>query len=545
MMNKYGIGVIGVAALCFSLGLNLANVYLGELNQDEGWYLNAAREVADGRLPYRDFVYTQGPVLPLTYSLTTPCIERYGLLAGRLYTSGLGWMSAFLAAWLAARCVRPGWKRAVAVTVFSFLACNVYQSYFTSVVKTYSLCVFFIMAGLLALSFVSSSRRYVAPCLAGVFLALAAGTRLSSGIALPVCGLFLLAQVRGLGHTPWLMFGAGGGVTLLLLFIPFLVMDPDSFFYGLVHYHSERSVGGWKESLLFKAGSISRVVQAYFTACAALVLLILLRLFRKRHRPPCQEEGLPGFLAVLWVMAGAMFLVHLSAPFPYDDYQVVVYPVFCTALGVVLIRFMADRFPEDILDPHPPAMAAWPAAAALLVSMGAALSSPVNQSWFIEGQDRIWPKTKPQADLAELRAAGAWLRERTEAGDHLLTQDIYLAVEAGLKVVPGLELGPFSYYPELNDAEAERHHVLNRAGLLALIESTDAEYAAFSGYGLAIQCPEVTPLPEKERETLFVEIEKRYERVHTVPGFGQAHTTLNIYRLRSASEKPSGPDPGS
>ena len=45
--------------------LAAANLYLGDLNQDEGWYLYAAGLTAQGQLPYVDFAYTQAPVLPL------------------------------------------------------------------------------------------------------------------------------------------------------------------------------------------------------------------------------------------------------------------------------------------------------------------------------------------------------------------------------------------------------------------------------------------------------------------------------------------------
>ena len=48
--------------------LVLASVWLGGLNQDEGWYLYAANLVAEGKMLYRDFFYTQGPLLPIIYS---------------------------------------------------------------------------------------------------------------------------------------------------------------------------------------------------------------------------------------------------------------------------------------------------------------------------------------------------------------------------------------------------------------------------------------------------------------------------------------------
>ena len=73
---------IFLLALAAGLGLTGANFYFGDLNQDEGWYLLAARNVSDGKLPYRDFAFTQGPMLPVVYSLATPFVAKFGVGGG-------------------------------------------------------------------------------------------------------------------------------------------------------------------------------------------------------------------------------------------------------------------------------------------------------------------------------------------------------------------------------------------------------------------------------------------------------------------------------
>jgi hypothetical protein len=62
---------IALAAAAFVV-LAAASVWLGGLNQDEGWYLYAAQLVRDGRMPYRDFFFTQGPLMPVVYSFLVP-----------------------------------------------------------------------------------------------------------------------------------------------------------------------------------------------------------------------------------------------------------------------------------------------------------------------------------------------------------------------------------------------------------------------------------------------------------------------------------------
>jgi hypothetical protein len=56
--------------------------------------------------------------------------------------------------------------------------------------------------------------------------------------------------------------------------------------------------------------------------------------------------------------------------------------------------------------------------------------------------------------------------------------------------------------------------------------------AAFSGYGLAIRSPQISELSESERRPFWDEIEQRYEEICEAPDFGQAFTTLRIFKLK-------------
>ena len=150
--------------------------------------------------------------------------------------------------------------------------------------------------------------------------------------------------------------------------------------------------------------------------------------------------------------------------------------------------------------------------------------------WFVRGRDRIWWRMKSERSLANLHRVAAELRAVDPAAHELLTQDTYLAVEAGLHVPPGLEMGPFSYFPDFDDDRAARLHVLNRAGLKKLLDTSEAPLAAFSEYGLCIACPQVSELPPEEQLDLRARVQARYELVRIEPAFGQGSTTLRLYR---------------
>ena len=69
--------------------------------------------------------------------------------------------------------------------------------------------------------------------------------------------------------------------------------------------------------------------------------------------------------------------------------------------------------------------------------------------------------------------------------------------------------------------------------LLELLDETEAPMAAFSGYGLAIRSPQVSELSAERAAGCFgTRSNKRYEEIYEVPDFGQAFTTLRIFRLK-------------
>lgn len=530
-VERKWIGLCWLMVVGCGLALTVLNLYWGDLNQDEGWYLYAAREVAQGRLPYRDFAFTQGPLLPLVYSFAARLVSRYGLAAGRVVTAGVGWLSAMLAALLAARLSRPGTRGTAALIAFALAACNVYQSYFTTVVKTYALTALFLMLGIVALASVTRRAGVLWAFAAGVFMALSAGTRLSAGAALPVAGLYLLLLRRRLGDGRWLAFGVGGVLGLLAWAGPFAHMAPEGFRFAMFEYHTGRVAGSLLSGLIYKAGFVSRMVQAYFVGALAILTLVAWNFASaEKSNVTLAENAPPVFNGFLWAVVAAVTLTHFAAPFPYEDYQVFIWPVAAAAIAVALVgRVVAlgEREPATVRG-----YGTWLAIVMTFANVAASFSSPLNQSWFVRGRDRIWWPLKEQSPIRQLREIAVGLAEFAWLDGVLLTQDTYLAVEADMDVPRGMELGPFCYFPDMERRRAERLHVLNRDMLRELLRSARAPVAAFSEYGLSIRCPEVAPLSEAEQRELRALLEQRYQLLCEVPYFGQAHTTLRVYVRR-------------
>ncbi len=517
-MNRTLLRVLWLVALLAGAALGGANLVLGELNQDEGWYLYAARLVAEGQWPYRDFAFTQAPLLPLAYSLVQPLLEWGGVAAGRAVTGCLTLLTALLAAALAHRLAPREGKGWAALAAFLLVAVNVYQSYFGTVVKTYALCGLLLTAGAWLLALARDRRSLLLHAMAGLLLAAAAGARISAGLMLPVAGLYLLQQRERCGRAAWLAFGLGGGLGLMAVFLPFIFSAPEAFRTLVLEYHSARSAGGPLSLLVFKVGCLARVVQAYFVAAALALGLLVAHTVRgaKAERDP--------LVFTLWIGLAALLLLHLSAPFPYDDYQVPLYPLFGALLAAALARALSAW-------EGPRQLAAL--VALLLINGAAAFSSPLNQGWLVLGRDRIWWRMREQPALLQLREVGRALRSGRTSSDLLLTQDLYLAVESGLRVPRGLEMGPFSYYPGLDRAGAEALHVVNRDMLEELIRDAAAPVAAFSEYSFVMAAPEVEKLSAVEQAGWWALVDASYALQREVPDFGQGATRLKIYQRRT------------
>lgn len=500
------------------------NLFYGELNQDEGWYLYAARMTAEGYAPYHDFAFTQGPVFTTFYSALYPVVEAHGLMGGRLLTGLFGLLAILLAGGLAFRLTTGPWNRVAGVLTVMLLCANVYHNYFSLVVKTYSLCALLLVSA--ALSWSAGQDRRCAGWLlvAGLLFALAAGIRLSVGIFLPVTGLYLLARHKD-WRAGWLWFGVGGLLGLGIAFGPAFLRNPDNAWFWLVKYHLLREAEGGAATWMLRAGFISRFVQAYYMPVLLLCLLSIAGMLRSQNRwTVLQMPSGP-----LWVGALLLSLMHWLAPFPYEDYQVLVMPLLvallasgaCAVLGGQDSAPDSSRLMKGVLTAT---------GVAVLLSAG---SSPLNQAWFVRERDRIWWRIKDQPDLIVLRETGRWLRDQAGPDALLLTQDTYLAVESGLRVPRGMEMGPFSYYPDWTLTEATQRGVINRDRLSALLREGLAPWVALSGYGFSIASPDITELPPEDQVYWRALVREKYDPVKSWSHFGQAHTRLDIYRLRT------------
>ena len=523
------------------LALALANVWFGPLNQDEGWYLLAAQNVDRGLMPYRDFFYSQGPVLPYAYGWIAAAWSGAGVLGGRLVTAVFGFLSTVFFALVAGELARrrdPDAFGPAFFLAFVLLGLSPDWAYFTAIPKTYALGSFFLALGFgLSLGAPGVPNRR-GSAIAGACFALAAATRATLCLAaVPVwIALIVLARRDRARRLDWLWFAVGCAATLAAVYVPVFVLCPENFLFSQT-FHAARAAAPFKQWLLLRAGFLSFLAQGYPALVAAAAILAAVACRTRGAGGGARGPADPSRALYAAVVASfaLLTLAHFLVPFPYADYNTPAMPLAAVALAVPLGGLVARA-----------GLRPWRVGlAALAASLAFVAASPWPMKWVDGEQHLFWFHSSLDSSLARLRRAGRVVREQNPAGKPIFTQDAYLAVEAGVPVVRGFEVGPFSIFPGLSDEEARERRVHNVATAERAIREADFDIATVSGYTFLIGCPSTEPLPESDRLRLLDALFARCggKPVYHESRFGQQNTELDIFSLDSNARLEYTPAP--
>jgi hypothetical protein len=422
---RVALSVLGLAIVLGLYGWFVARYLDGtELNADEGYYAVAARSVLEGKLPYRDFGYTQMPLLPYVNGLAMRVVG-FGVIEQRAVNAtwaGLGLLVLVLALRMRLGRLEPG-----IVAAFTVVASPNWIS-FQVMGKSYGAAGFFLACSAAAVLVRGPiPRRAVALAVAAT---LAVGCRLSSGPVVVLLGLSLLLEARG-----WRMrlLAAGLPVALgALALLPFLLAAPENAIFYTWTYHMQST---------FMRRSLAQALEWWKTAPAA-ILVLATGLF-----------GLP-VLARRRMWTEALLLLAGVA-------------------GIVLPMIPQSAYGEYVNPALPLASSAGMLA---FWSVGEAQGNPFRHvAWVLPALVlfQTLPDVVPGRTSASLDRAAAYLRAEVPAGP-ILTPVPMVAIEAGRAVIPGTEMGMFAAMGPQDRPLAKRLRLTTLPDLARVVEARQA-----------------------------------------------------------------------
>jgi hypothetical protein len=208
------------------------------IDGDEGFYLIAARKVAEGSVAYRDFFYPQMPFLPSVYGTWMRFVGD-GWFDGRMLSCIFAALTGTLVFEHLRRSIGSIWWALLGVLLF---ACSGLTLTWHTTVKTFSLSTLLLTGSWVLLEQARSHRGYG---LSGLLLGLSISTRLFFAPLAPVLAFVAWRRTAGdrdrsKSGSAWLI-GVTVGLTPSWIL---LLASTDAFIYNNILYHADRSGAG-------------------------------------------------------------------------------------------------------------------------------------------------------------------------------------------------------------------------------------------------------------------------------------------------------------
>ena len=433
----WGVGAAAVTAI-----ITGTFAWLGVVNGDEGWYVIGARLVGEGKLPYRDFAFTQGPVY--LYVLA-PFVR---LLPG-LYTARAVSVVCTAAAvgLLVAMARRAGGRWAAVASGAALLAAIPSLPYWLSITKTYALSCLLLAAILFTLT--SATRPAVRfPLAAALAIALAETRTSGAGLAVVLVAVLVVRSPDAKTRVRVVLASAA----TLAPFVVLVLLEWTRAKWGLFDYHqlgaTDASGIGRFFSRTFAAMEAWPGPFVLGAAAAAVAVLDPEMRARMKRRPDliAFAVGIVAFV-LLHEAGGAFFSEEYLAP--------VIAPLVVVS-SVMLVR------------------AATEASAAtrrrFSVAVRGVLVVGIAVTAFSGGHSYYLGRPGWSGDPAGIRAVARCVQRHSTSHDRVFALSLEeVVVQAHRRPARNVTLGPFSYQ-DVTTMRAHKLKIVNAHALGAMFQ---------------------------------------------------------------------------
>ncbi|MCP4604772.1 MAG: hypothetical protein GY847_30335 [Proteobacteria bacterium] len=404
--------------LVFFTHFGISAYYLNSsrMSADEGFYALAARNVMEGKLPYRDFAYTQMPLLPYLNGIVFE-LFGYGLTEQRIVNAvwaTIGLLAIILALKHRLELWEPG-----LVAAFS-VAASPHWTVMQAMGKTYGAAGMFLVLSAISVFTTYSLRwRTVAFAVTGT---LAAGCRLSCAPVLAILGLVLFFEAKDWKER-FICTGIPLGIAAITL-LPFFAASLENALFFVWTYHLE--------SIFLRP----RLVQAeeWWTVSPAAILLLLTGILSlpfhiKKHN----------WTVIFLLMAG---LTGITVPMmPRSAYGNYITPVVLVAASAGVLAIWTIPWVK---------------------------TSPFRYAfWFLPALTFLHPLPVDTISTIRDSERAAVLLARDIPPGPILTPVTIVAVESGRSVIRGTDMGMFS---AMRPRDRKKARILNLTTIPDLVD---------------------------------------------------------------------------
>lgn len=461
---------ITICSLIVFVILSLLYLILGRANADEGWYLYASRLVIRGQLPYRDFAYTQTPLLPYVYGLPQ-FLLRPSIYVGRVTSLLFSVANLGLCILLAKQ---YSGNMAASLTALLF-ATFTYGIYFGVIVKTYALLSF-----LFSLTFaVLSSRlkdgaRYPLAAAIAWFAVLVRLSAIGFSAVIIVYCLFKVTWPQR-----YAILGLCGLIVLILLLL--ILPNPSSVEWNLLGHH----LGQWghlsaiermRHILYSRIPYLMVFFLSYHLLGAAVASTIICEPTVRRKAASYVHRLPPPVLIALGLtlFAGA----HLGTGGFHAEYFV---PAIASLFPILAIVFAETLQCLESTDSEAPSSLSRWLRSLLHVTLATCLVLvPIRHTAAsVDLRGRRLP-------VQEIIEVSRFVAQNTETSSRILVlQALSVSIEADRTVLPGLTMAHFSFQ-DVSKQEARQLHVVNDEIILGYLANRTAEAVILTDLDLQI-----------------------------------------------------------
>lgn len=486
--------------ICTHIVLLVLFAFVRFVDADEGFYLSAAHEVAQGRAPYHDFFFPQMPYLPAVQSF----IARPGFQAlylGRL----LGIIPAVLTLLLFLRLgsMMTRDRKALTVAVGMYALSGLVITWHATA-KTYAWTDLLLLIMLWSIFRFRQSGAGRWLIVSAISLALAINFRLVlAAVLIPY--LYYLWNSRAKVTVVSLI---GATVAALLVSFPtinLLVLSPDRFLFDNFGFHQMRDPTSTTAGVIYQHFAVlgKLALNPQLLTIVGLLALTML-LFRK------SGSFRAGLIAYLHSPAGlaagfaaVIFLVYLAPSPIHQQYfvQTISFAILAALPGIERLVSGDVR----IWERHHKAV--WRGLAGLYLATLAV--------YLVVYLGAIRAENRPYA-LPQIRSLCAYIQHHAEAGP-VYSELAGIGLWSGRPSVPGLEFVGFDYPLPISDSLKRRYHLpVNDDLKQALRERRPALYVVWNAPDAPLQAvADSNYVAEKSFGKFVVYVRKGGERTST------------------------------